>query len=133
MLDLTALEKALTSLKTGLTECQQTPHNLLLRDGAIQRFEYTYEIAIKMLRRQLEYMVEAASLIDQMSYRDLLRTGAEKGFIDDPTAWFNFRDKRNITSHTYDEKKAATIYAVLPEFVNQADFLLQQLRQHNRE
>lgn len=44
-------------------------------------------------------------------------------------AWFVYRDKRNITSHTYDPAKAAEVAAVLPDFARHARELLQRLAQ----
>ena len=79
-----------------------------------------------MLRRRLKEILSAAE-VDRLSYRELMRIGAEKGFIDDPVPWFRFRDMRNITSHTYDEAKAEQIASVLPGFLDKARFLLREL------
>jgi nucleotidyltransferase substrate binding protein (TIGR01987 family) len=130
-LDLSSLQKALLSLERALKEAGENSANDLLRDGCIQRFEYTYELAIRMLRRQLESMAGSATEIEQLAYRDLVRMGAEKGLIDDPLAWFDFRNKRNITSHTYDEEKAGIVYGILPEFAKKTRFLVSRLEQYN--
>ena len=128
-LELTSFEKALDSLKRVLL----LEKDDVIRDSAIQRFEYTYELSIKMLRRKLEDMAESAIEIEQMGFKPLIRTGAEKGFIDNPVDWFDYREKRNITSHTYDEEKAELVYAVLPDFANSASFLLNALQERNRQ
>ena len=52
-LDLTPLERALASLEEAFQACDALPDNSLMRDGAIQRFEFTYELAWKFLRRAL--------------------------------------------------------------------------------
>ena len=96
------------------------------RAASIQAFEFTFEISIKMLRRQLADMLSSAE-VEQLSFRDLLRAGAEKGLIDDPAAWFRFREMRNLSSHSYDESKAAQIAATLPEFASRAKSLLDAL------
>jgi len=49
MIILTTFEKALLSLEKALEQ----PKNEFIRDSVIQRFEYTYELAWKMLRRFL--------------------------------------------------------------------------------
>jgi hypothetical protein len=58
-IDLTSFRKALDSLDRGLAKARQAPEDEELRDGAIQRFEYSYELAWKSLKRMLE--AEAAS------------------------------------------------------------------------
>jgi len=133
MLDLTPFKKALEQLDKSLAFCnsdlaeKDSEIFLQFRSAAIQAFEYTYEISVKMLKRHLENIEASADTIDHLSYKNLIRTGAEKGLIDDPVAWFNFREKRNITSHAYDEDKAENVYEILPEFSKKAHFLFEQL------
>jgi nucleotidyltransferase substrate binding protein (TIGR01987 family) len=127
-LDLTSFEKALAALDRGLARAASAPDDEELRDACIQRFEFTFELAWKMLKRRLELDLPNAAEVDAMSYRTLIRTGAEQGLIDDVSAWFVYRDKRNLTSHTYNADKAAAVYAVLPAFTQHARQLLERLR-----
>jgi nucleotidyltransferase substrate binding protein (TIGR01987 family) len=127
MLILTPFTHALKSLEDVLL----VPKTSIVRDSAIQRFEYTYELAIKMLRRSLEQHEASTAVIDELAFKDLIRVGAEKGYIENPRAWFSYRDSRNITSHAYDEKKAESIYAVLPNFVEDARALHTKLEEKN--
>lgn len=99
------------------------------RSAVIQAFEYGYELCIKMLRRQLAEMESSAPVIDTLAYKDLIRTGAEKGLIENPVSWFDFRQKRNITAHTYDEAKAQEVYDSVPLFLTEAARLYRQLNQ----
>jgi len=48
--------------------------------------------------------------IDMLSFRELIRLGAEKGFIETPSDWFLFREERNISSYTYDAAKVAEVF-----------------------
>jgi nucleotidyltransferase substrate binding protein (TIGR01987 family) len=123
-----ATEQLAASLEFGASDLAAGNPSLArqFRAAAIQAFEYTFELSRKMLQRRLKEILSAAE-VERLSYRDLMRIGAEKGFIDDPEPWFRFRDLRNITSHTYDEAKAEQIAAVLPEFLNKARFLLREL------
>lgn len=135
MLDLTPLRKALTQLRQSLETCESgvardNPHLARqLRAGAIQAFEFTYEVGVKMLRRQLEEMEPAP--VDQLPFRDLVRLGAERGLIDDPAAWFGFRERRNATARSYDEAKAEQIFSALPGFAGHAAGLLAALERLN--
>ena len=106
----------------------QMPKTPVVRDSAIQRFEYTYELGVKMLKRVLEQVEPARAAVDELGFRNLIRLGAEKGFVEDPEAWFAYRESRNITSHAYDEAKAEAIYAVLPAFARSARALFGKLK-----
>lgn len=80
-----------------------------------------------MLKRRLELDLPSPAIIDGMSYRELFCVGAEQGLIVDPTPWFVYRDKHNITSHMYNAAKAAEVFAVIPEFASRARDLLDRL------
>lgn len=128
-LDLTALHDALASLRRALTRWQAThEQDEELRDACIQRFEYTFELSWKMLARRLERDLPDAHSVDAMSFRELMRSGGERGLLRDVDAWMVFRDKRNITAHTYNAAKAADVAAILPSFADEAQALLDQLQ-----
>lgn len=124
-LDLSALADALTQLDAGLREAEDNPSSELLRDGVIQRFEYSHELAIKFIRRALETIY--GDPVDQLAYKDLLRTAAERGLIQNVEGWFAYRDARNKTSHTYDAAVAAEVYAVARPFLVDGRFVLDRL------
>ncbi len=132
MLYLGPLAKAIEQLAASLDYCASDlaagdPQLARqFRAAAIQAFEYTFELCVKMLRRQLSEILSAEE-VGRLSFRELMRIGAEKGFIDDPVPWFRFREMRNITSHTYDEGKAEQIASVLPAFLDKARSLLREL------
>jgi nucleotidyltransferase substrate binding protein (TIGR01987 family) len=128
-LDLSALERALAALDRALARAAAAPQDEELRDACIQRFEFTFELAWKMLRRRLVLDLPSAQEVDSMSYRTLMRVGAEQGLVADPTAWFVYRDKRNLTAHTYDAAKANEIASILPRFAADARRLLEALRE----
>jgi len=127
-LDLTALKSALASLRRALTRWQASDEqDEELRDACIQRFEYTFELSWKMLARRLERDLPDARSVDAMSYRELIRSGGERGLVRDVDPWMIFRDKRNATSHTYNAAKAADVAAIIPNFADHAQELLTQL------
>ncbi len=127
MLDFTPLSKAVLTLSSALQETSLRPDDLLARDGCIQRFEYTYELCVKFLRRQLEEMADSPGDIDALGYKDMLRLGVERGLVNDAVPWFGFRELRNITSHAYDPDKAAQVFQGIPAFLTQAQALAAQL------
>jgi nucleotidyltransferase substrate binding protein (TIGR01987 family) len=126
-LDFSSLKKAAKSLGRAIARTQKAPSDEELRDAVIQRFEYTYELACKMMKRQIEQESPNPAEIDQLSFKDLLRTAAEKGIVADVEAWLVYRDQRNITSHTYDEKEAKSVYETALKFYKDAEILLSNL------
>ncbi len=128
-LDLSSLEKAIGRLGDGIREADAEPANELIRDGVIQRFEYTYELAWKMLKRFLESTSANPAEVDEMSFQTLIRTGSERGLLRGGwDRWIVFRKARGTTSHTYDADKAGEVFRIAPDFLEEARFLLERLR-----
>lgn len=130
-LDLSSLEKAVNSLNRALVRAVAAPDDEELRDACIQRFEYTFELCWKMLKRQLEEEVPSAVEVDAYSFKQLIRVGGERGLVIDVVEWFGYREKRNLTSHVYDQEKAREVYAVIPRFAESAASLLTRLKERN--
>jgi nucleotidyltransferase substrate binding protein (TIGR01987 family) len=110
MLDISSLDKALLSLNRAIVRAQALPQDEELRDAAIQRFEYCFELSWKMLKRRLERDVPTPASVDAMSFKELIREGFERGYVDNPEEWFLFREHRNTVAHTYDEAKAKVVF-----------------------
>jgi len=129
-LDLTQLDKAICRLQEGLARYQSDVTDTQIRDGLIQRFEFTYEISHKTLRRFLKII--SASPIELMSFPDLIRTANEFGLLlGDWSKWKGYRDMRSKTSHTYNEDVALEVVVVIPGFLEEAFYL--QKRLHERQ
>ena len=122
------LEKALKTLEEVLKEQIENPQSLAIRDGAIQRFEYCFEIAPKTLRRILKRILDSSESVDEMPFKEMIRIAAKKGLIEDPQVWFNFREARNKTSHAYDEDIAQEVFNQIPAFLEAAKKLLIKLK-----
>ena len=127
MLDFRSLHLAVASLAEALEEAKRRPDDAFVRDASIQRFEYTYELCVKSLRRQLEAMSDSPAELDALGYRDMIRTGVERGLIKAEAEWFRYRELRNITAHVYDPAKAAQVFDKLPVFLCDAQALLGKL------
>jgi len=127
-IDLSALSSAIARLEIALTRHAREPADEEVRDSVIQRFEFTYDLSHKLLRRVLEATSPDAQTIDAMSFPTLIRTGWEQGLVPGGwPAWRDFREMRNITSHTYDAAKAATVAAQVPGFLAEARQLMDRL------
>lgn len=97
-------EKALISLETNIIKIQNMDEEFedfdIYRDSTIQRFEYSMEIAKKLMANYIEFV--DAKIPGQ---KLILKKAFEFDMIDDDI-WFEMVDDRNITSHEYDEKLA---------------------------
>lgn len=136
-IDYSPFEKALTQLEKSVSfyhsEMAEENDDLKeqFRAAVIQAFEYTYELAFKMIRRQLAQIVANPSELYELNFMDLMRQAKEAGLIREVPSFREYREKRNITSHTYDEDKAAEIVAVIDRFLQDMHFVLDELRHRN--
>jgi len=80
----------------------------LLKEGLIQRFEYTHELAWKVMKDYAEYQ----GYTEIRGSRDALRKAFEMGLIED-SEWMDTISDRNRTSHQYDDEAADEIYKVI--------------------
>ena len=128
-LDITPLKNAVLRLDEGLVRYEWDISDLQIRDGLIQRFEFTYELSHKMLKRYLEQTSPNPAELDGMSFQDLIRTGNEKGLLlGNWTDWRRYREMRSRTSHTYDENTAIQVVSGIPQFLEEAKYLVQSLQ-----
>ena len=130
MIKLTPLTNAIERLKEGSAAQASDPQNALLRDGLIQRFEFTYELSHKMLKRFLATTSANPAEFDDVSFADLIRSGNQRGLLrSDWPVWRTYRDMRAKTSHTYDEVVAVEVVAGIPAFLEEAEHLLARLEE----
>jgi|SRR5438132_2660607 len=90
--------------------------------GAIQAFEYCFELSWKIMKRLLEVRGKVAN-----SPKETYRMAALEGFIGDPELWFDFLKKRNMTVHTYEEKEALEVISVFPNFSRELQAFLKNI------
>ena len=87
-----------------LAEVLEQKKNEFIRDSAIKRFEFTYELAWKAIKATLEYRG-----ITCTSPRDCFKEAYRKKFINYEQIWLDLLDMRNETAHTYKEKTAEDV------------------------
>ena len=96
-------KKALERLQKALQE--DIEHNAVAVDGAIQRFEFTFELAWKLERAILSY-----NGIEVTNPRLIIKEAFGTGLLKDGNGWIEMLEERNKTSHIYDEDMALGIY-----------------------
>jgi nucleotidyltransferase substrate binding protein (TIGR01987 family) len=133
MLELSGFRKAIDSLKESMRwyekENCDTPLDIL-RDSVIQRFEYTYELAWKMMKRWLEANLSATE-VDGVARRELFRIAAQQQLVTDPLEWFKYHQARNMTSHIYDEATAEQVFSVISSFIDDVEHFFMEIEKRN--
>jgi len=137
-LDTTPLERSLVQLQenlalldSGIADGNPALRRALER-GAIRAFAFTHTVAVGLLQRQMRKIAPAPAELNRMEWKDVLRAAADTGLIPDVEQFFDYREKRNLTSYTYREDIALELLAVLGPFVQDMCFLLNELQARNR-
>ncbi len=127
-LELTKLSNAIARLGEAMALYVQDPSQAIVRDGLIQRFEFTYEITHRTLKRALEEFSASPEQYDKMSFPSLIRSGNEQDLLrSDWPRWQHYRGMRSKTSHTYDEAIALEVVADIADFLAEATYLRDRL------
>ena len=127
-LDITPLRNAVGRLRQGLDRYHLDITDTQIRDGLVQRFEFTYELAHKMLKRFLVATSPSPAAFDEMSFADMIRTGNERGLLlGNWPAWKTYREMRSKTSHAYDEDVALEVVKGIDCFLEEVEYLLARL------
>lgn len=102
-------QKALVQLEAA---CEQEDYSDLERAGLVQMFEFSFELGWKTIKDLLFY-----EGYDEKTPRDVIRRTFAVGYMDetDSELWLDALDKRNLLSHTYDEKTAEEAVELINE------------------
>ena len=123
-LKLASARSALGALDEALRITDPSP---LERDGAIQRFEFTFEAFWKAARIWLD----RHEGLPCSSPRACIRALGQVGILDpaETTAALAMVDDRNLTVHTYHEETAQTIFQRLPAHASLIRRALERIEQ----
>lgn len=94
------------------------------KTGAVQAFVFCFELAWKMMKRIL-----AAQGQETGSPKDTFRKAALKNIIQDPELWFEFQEKRNLTSHTYEHETLESIVAIFDVFSKELATVISRMKE----
>jgi nucleotidyltransferase substrate binding protein (TIGR01987 family) len=89
--------KALQTLRLASDLSAQRPLSELERQGLIQGFEFTHELAWNVLKDFLE----AQGYVGLIGSRNATREAFKAGLLEDGQVWMDMIQARNQTSHTY--------------------------------
>ncbi|OGD87295.1 nucleotidyltransferase [Candidatus Curtissbacteria bacterium RBG_13_35_7] len=98
--------------------------NEFIRDSAIQRFEFTFDLSWKLIKAYLE---EESGIICN-SPKECFRQAYKQKLIEYDDFWIEMTDMRNQTAHTYHEQTAEKIYKQLPKTLKMFKVLEEKLK-----
>lgn len=100
---------ALNHLKHAVTEVEDPSD--LEKEGTIQRFEFTHELAWKVMKDYLEY----EGITGISGSRSATREAFNKGLISEGQKWMDMIESRNTTVHTYQAEILEREYRLIVE------------------
>ena len=114
---LNSYRKALSRLAEVINVMKVRQLNDFEADGLIQRFEFTFELAWKLMKSYADYQGTDKEI---MGSRDAVRWAFENKLIEDSDVWMEMIKRRNDTSHNYDEDTAADVIVRVKDVYFQA-------------
>lgn len=113
------LEKANKALKETVALEPTQVH----KDATIQRFEFTFELCWKTLQAYIQDQG-----FDCKSPKNCFREAAKMDLIENPEAWFEYLEARNLIAHTYNEQIANRVYGKAIDFPKEIDEVLKMIK-----
>ena len=95
-------DRAFLLLRSALEERGVEQLSELEKEGLIQRFEYSYELAWKTMK---DYLEEQGANINPVTPRNVIKEAFAAKIITDGQVWVDMMLHRNLLSHTYDFSK----------------------------
>lgn len=115
----------ITALKNARNRFEDYRANLstdIAKTASVKAFEFCYELSWKMMKRFLSLMGKEVTLP-----KAIFREAALANIIDNPEIWFKFQEKRNHTSHVYNEEEMNSVVSVFDEFSKELNKLIDKL------
>ncbi|MDR3306063.1 MAG: nucleotidyltransferase substrate binding protein [Endomicrobium sp.] len=104
-------KRALNNLEKAEILAKERNLSKLEKQGLIQAFEFTHELAWNVLKDYLE----TKGFMDIHGSRDSTRVAFKEGYIQNGEVWMDMIKSRNESSHTYDETTANKLAKVILE------------------
>jgi nucleotidyltransferase substrate binding protein (TIGR01987 family) len=105
------LREDLAAALARLGEALDKPKDDIVRDAAIQRFEFSFELFWKALKARAE-----SEGLRVASPREALRAAFQLRLLDDDERVFQMLEDRNRTSHLYNAVMAEDVFSRIPGY-----------------
>ena len=109
-------DRAFLLLRSALEERGLEQMSELEKEGLIQRFEYSYELAWKTMK---DYLEEQGTIINPVTPRNVIKEAFSAQIIAVGQVWVDMMLHRNLLAHTYDFSKFKEVLdAVVERYLN---------------
>ncbi|MDJ0763825.1 MAG: nucleotidyltransferase substrate binding protein [Myxococcota bacterium] len=103
----------------------------LEKEGVIQRFEYTFELAWKTLK---DYLTHSGILLEQITPRSVIKAAFAAKIIQNGQLWIDMLKRRNLMSHVYERDTfEATIERIGAAYLDAFDQVFTLLKEKSIE
>lgn len=103
----------------------------LEKEGVIQRFEYTFELAWKTLK---DYLVYSGVTFDQITPRSVIKEAFAARIIKDGQTWIDMLEHRNLMTHTYDsETFEAAFSSISQQYLTALEQVFEWLKEKEQQ
>ncbi len=113
MTKLDVLKKEFQAAVLRLEEVLKQPKNEFIRDSAIQRFEFCFDLSWKFLKTHLEEIHGVIVASPKKCFREAYKLQ----LIEYDSLWIHMTDDRNAIAHMYKEARADELYEKLPKYL----------------
>lgn len=105
-------------------ELEQRGYGDIVLDLCTKRFEFTFEMSWKAIKRGLDYLgIEAA--YPRVCFKEAYAIG----LINDQDIWIDMIEQRNLSSHVYNQNEVRGLLLKLESYRNNFQLLYQSLEQ----
>ena len=130
MLNISNLEEAYNTLVVCYSDYninKDSPLVEYIEDSCIKRFEYTLEIAWKLVKKVL--IQKYGKTEQELTMNNLFRFMQGYGYAKDWERWKNYYQRSNETAHEYNLVKSRTLLVLIPDFIKDVELLITKLNE----
>lgn len=137
IIDVAFLERCVLTLENALFLMQKSdPDNIeydMYRSACIKEFEIILEQSGKLLRKVLSTYFHTSKEVDKLAFKQVFRNAVLRDLlsVEQCERWLNYRDNRNNTAHDYGENFAEETLVILPQFLIDANALIEKIKNTN--
>lgn len=99
-------KKALETIKNAVELAASRELSDLEKQGVIQGFEFTFELAWNVMKDYLEEQ----GITGIIGSKNAVRHAFKNGLIEDGEVWMDMVKDRNVASHVYDNETAENLF-----------------------
>ena len=117
-------KKALATMKNAVELAASRELSDLEKQGMIQGFEFTFELAWNVMKDYLEEQ----GISGIIGSKGTVRQAFQNGLIQDGQIWMDMIKDRNLASHVYDDGTAENLFvAITNTYYHQFNMLMEKM------